>query len=113
MSPGENPVDENICRVVDSSEIQIDILSVPLFRDADVPAVPYAVDKIGVPNAGQFALRTERHGNFLTEASCLEKFPVHTGFSEIEFEIPCPVEVDPFLSLELRPRVFRPWQFFC
>ena len=105
MAGGENAIDIDLRIVVDGPEIQQNVLSAPRFGHRHLAVVPDAVDEIGVPDAREGALGTERHRDPALESGRLLQSPFQSRPGEVERIVPHPVEIHPRRPFELRPRV--------
>ena len=105
MAGGENPVDIDLRIVVNSPEIQQNVLSAPRFGNRHLAVIPDAVDEIGVPDPRKGALGTERHRDPALEGGRLFQSPLQPRGGEVERIVPHPVEVHPRRPFELRPGI--------
>ena len=72
MTTYEASVDIDLSLVIDSAEVEHNLLLAPRGRCLNGAVVPDTCDDILVLHARQLALRTERHDNLAVEAVAIE-----------------------------------------
>ena len=108
MPSGLPPVDPDGCRIVDCAEMQQDGFPGPFRGDGEAPRIENRLDEVGVTDAGERALRAERHENgAVVRIGFLLPVPFDAGFAEVEPAAPFAVQIEPgILPAELHPGVF-------
>ena len=106
-------VDEDMCLVVGGTEVQANLATSPLRRDANLSLIPHGRNEVGVADARQLAFRTERHGNLTLQAGDILPAAFMARQSEVEVEVPSAVQAQPVSPLELRTGIFTAWYGFC
>src|SRR6185295_17631962 len=83
----------------------VDLPPSPEGGDEDAAAVPHRLVAIGVADARELRLGTERHRDARLQGT-LEQATADAAVAGIELELPLAVEVQPILADELRAGIF-------
>ena len=108
MISGVAAVDPYIRFIVARADVQKGAFT-PFFRQGEGAAIPYAVHKICVADAGKAAFRAEGHGDFMFKREILFKAPFCAREAVIVLKLPLSVEIHPMPAHQLRSWMLRSW----
>lgn len=104
-----HPVDKCLAFIIRAAKVKPYALARPRGRYLDLAVIPHGPDEVLVCDAGEFALRAERHGNRLIKARATvqgTRFG-HATLAEVKRVRPRAVQIDPRIAPELRSRMLR------
>ena len=83
MATHKLSVDVVLRSVVNSTEVELDLLTTPICWDLDIALIPYTVDEIGVTDTREMIADLKK--TFLTSAKEIILAVDHTKFDQISF----------------------------
>jgi hypothetical protein len=75
--------------------------------------IPDTVDEIRVTDTGECTFGAEWHQNLSIESCRPAEVPLETGTTKIKGKRPHPVQIEPFVTLELGARILGSWNGSC
>ena len=103
-------VDVDCSVVIDSPEVEQDVLVSPAGRNAEGALVPDTWDEVGVLHSREAALGAEGDGDLAVEALAVAPALLGARLAEVEAIRPGAVQVDPVGTFELRTRILAAGQ---
>ena len=105
MASGNSAVDIEGGVVVDCTEVDEYLLTLPCCGDADLALIPDGRNEVLIAYTGELALGAVGHGNLVGEALALVKLTAYACVAEVELVGPSAVEVKPVSALKLWARI--------
>ena len=109
MVSGLFTVDPNLGAVVHRTKMEKNPFPPPATRRPKAAPVPHDIVKVRLPDAAQFALKSERHDDSLRKPP-LTAIPAlaEAGIGVVPLELPLAVQIQPVCAHELGTGIFRP-----